>query len=155
MWNVPSLRWRCWMSTVADSWPHMNVMCICDYRLSVLYKGIMRTPISCLIHVSDHFRWDPDSVHPTRDHDMAPCLAPQTINKQCPQEVGKFPFLFSCIAYLTILAIYGAKITKDQTPLACFPWLFYNQTVFKNMNIQIKKKTMVWLENSQAKRTRG
>ena len=28
-------------------------------------------------------------------------------------------------------AIHGAKTTKNQTPLVCFAWLFYNQTVFQ------------------------
>ncbi len=32
---------------------------------------------------------------------------------------------------LRILAIHGAKTTKNQTPLVCFAWLFDNQTVFQ------------------------
>ena len=30
--------------------------------------------------------------------------------------------------HLTILAIHGVKITKNQTPLTCFAWLFHNQS---------------------------
>ncbi len=30
---------------------------------------------------------------------------------------------------LRMRAIHGAKTTKKHTPLVCFDWLFYNQTV--------------------------
>ena len=32
---------------------------------------------------------------------------------------------------LRILDIHGAKITKNETPLAHFAWLFYTQTVYQ------------------------
>ncbi len=33
--------------------------------------------------------------------------------------------------WLRILAIHGAKTTKNHTPLVRFVWLFYNQTIFQ------------------------
>ncbi len=38
---------------------------------------------------------------------------------------------FAVVRILTILAIHGVKMTKNQTPQTCFALLFYNQTVFQ------------------------
>ncbi len=40
-------------------------------------------------------------------------------------------YLWNTIQALTILAIHGVQMIKNQTPLTCFAWLFYNQTVFQ------------------------
>ncbi len=44
---------------------------------------------------------------------------------------GAEKLLFFDVVALRIPAIYGAKTNKNQTPLVCFAWLFYNQTVFQ------------------------
>ncbi len=51
--------------------------------------------------------------------------------KQPFWNVGNTFFNSCCVTRVRILAIHGAKITKNHTPLVCFAWLWFGRKIIK------------------------
>ncbi len=68
----------------------------------------------------------------------------EEMNNHCVNQSRSIPVLLHAWStvchkiifhHLRIRAIHGAKITKNQTPLVRFAWLFYNQTFFQKYRL--------------------